>query len=207
MATLSELQTQVSRDLRDASNNVWSSAETQDLINAGIDKIGDLAPREIVTYSTTVSSGVSSYALPTTLSRVYRIDIYSSSDSYLSTYLPSSGDGAATGWEVHDSIIFLSPLHIPTASSKLRIFGYGIFTQLSASSSTTDLDQRRIWALRSFCKAEALYALLFDRAKFQQWQTDQTNTDVSLLQLAQMANLARGTWAREERRLRTLRKL
>ena len=203
--TLSDLRTQVARDLRDTSNNVWVTAELDDLINAAIDEIGDLAPKEVIDYSLTITSGVFTYALPSSLSRVFRVDIHNSSDSYQYQYPQAIGD-TASGWEVHNAIVFLSPLHIPATSSKLRIWGYGPFTQISVASATTDLDQRRIWALRAYCKAEAFYALLMDRAKFQQWQTDQTNSDVSLNQLAIDANLAQRQWQRARARLRAMRK-
>ena len=64
--TLSDLRTQVARDLRDTSNNVWVTAELDDLINAAIDEIGDLAPKEVIDYSLTIISGVFTYALPAT---------------------------------------------------------------------------------------------------------------------------------------------
>lgn len=205
--TLSDLRTQVSRDLRDTGNATWSTAELDDLINQGIDKVADLYPKEVQDYTVIVSSGVASYTLPTTFTRVYRIDIYSSSNLYQSTLLSGIGEGPNTGWEVHAGLLWLPPDWLPDANDKLRIFGYGRYAQLSVSSATTDLNQTGIWALRSFCKSEAFYALLYDRARFQQWQTDQTNTDVSLIQLAQFANLAQRTWSREQQRLRRLRKL
>ena len=81
MATLSDLRTQVARDLRDTSNNVWATAELDDLINAAVDEIGDLAPKEVIDYSLTITSGVFTYALPSSLSRIFRVDIHNSSNS------------------------------------------------------------------------------------------------------------------------------
>lgn len=203
--TLSNLQTQVARDLRDAANAVWSTDELGDLINAGIDALADFYPKEVVDFSTTITSGVYSYALPSTFTQVYKIDIYSTSSSYLGAYAPSLGD-SDSGWETHGNVIWLSPLNIPTASYKLRLFGYGRYLQLSASSSTTDMDATGIWAVRAFCKAEGFYALMYDRAKFAQWGTDQTNSDVSATQMLQMSSVARQTWRNQQQRLRRMRK-
>lgn len=205
MTTLAELEVMVSRDLRDASNTAWPLPEVDDLVNQGIDKLGDLYPKEVVDYSLAITSGVSTYALPSTFTRIFKIDIHSSSNSYLYQYPQSIGD-TASGWEVHNNVIYLSPMHIPTVSSKLRLFGYGRWLQLSASSATTDMDATGTWAVRSFCKAEAFDALLYDRARFQQWGTDQTNSDVSLTQMLQLAQLAKSKWAREQQRLRRMRK-
>src|SRR3990172_12420465 len=146
--TLSDLRTQIARDLRDTSNNVWVTAELDDLINAAVDEIGDLAPKELIDYSLSITSGVFTYALPSTLSRIFRVDIHSSAGSYLYQYPQAIGD-TASGWEVHDALLFLSPLHIPAPSPKLRIWGYGPFTQISVASATTDLNQRLICALRA----------------------------------------------------------
>lgn len=206
MTTLANLEVMVARDLRDSANRVWATAELDDLINEGIDTLGDIYPKEVVDKSITISAGVYTYTLPTTFSRVYRLDIFNSSNSYTGTYPQGLGDGG-DGWEVHAGVLFLAPIYIPDASSTLRIFGYGRYTQLSASSATTDLPTEALWALRTFCKAQAFDALIMDRGRFQQWQTDQTNTDTTLGGLLAAAQQARQDWRLEMRRLRRMRKL
>lgn len=206
MTTLSTLITNVSGDLRDSSNNTFSTAEVTDLINRGIDVLGGVYPREIVG-SVTISSGVKSYALPSNLSFVYRVDIYTDASSYAGTINRAGGEGPDSGWETHNSVLYLPPGLTVTANYTLRLWGYGPYTQLAASSSTTDLGTTAIWALRLFCQSEALALLLIDRAKFQQWQTSSNNTDVSAIGVAQLYQIAARRWEREETRLRRMRKL
>ena len=54
--TLSDLQTQLARQLHDTSNTTWSVAELTDLINQGIDALADFYPKEIVQTVGTVSA-------------------------------------------------------------------------------------------------------------------------------------------------------
>lgn len=204
MATLSDLRTTVARRLRDSANTTWTTAELDDLINAGIDEIGDFYPREIVQTIGTVSAGVTSYSA-SSFSNLYRLDIYTSAGSYRTTF-PHAIGGANSGWELHGSVLYLAPSYTYTAGDTLKAWGYARYVQLSASTQTTDLDQSGIWALVAFCQAEGLQQLVNDRAKYQQWQTNSNNTDVTALGLAQLANGAMQRWRRQQQRLRRMRK-
>src|SRR5690242_14557825 len=79
--TLSDLQTQLARQLHDTSNTTWSVAELTDLINQGIDALADFYPKEIVQTVGTVSAGVTSYAA-SSFENIYRVAIYTSAGSY-----------------------------------------------------------------------------------------------------------------------------
>ena len=204
MATLSDLRTTVARRLRDSSNTTWTTAELDDLINQAIDEIADFYPREIVTTIGTVSAGVVSYAA-SSYTNIYRLDIYTSAGSYRTTF-PHGIGGANSGWELHGGIVYLPPSYSYTAGDTLKAWGYGRYVQLAASTSTTDLDQSGIWALVSYCQAEGLQQLVNDRAKFQQWQSNTNNTDVTALALAQLASAAQNRWRRQQQRLRRMRK-
>ena len=204
MATLADLRTGLSRDLRDTSNATFSVSEIDDLINQGIDAVGDLYPREIVQTIGTVSAGVVSYAA-SSYTRVYRLDVYTSAGSYR-TEIPQGIGGANTGWEFHGGIIYLPPSYTWTAGDTLRAFGYGRYVQLSASTQTTDLDATATWAVRVFGQKEAFERLISDRVKFQQWQSNSNATDVTALGLAQLASSARQRWRNEQIRLRRMRK-
>lgn len=206
MTTLANLITYVSQDLRDSSNATFSTTEVTDLINRGIDVLGSVFPREIVSNSTTISSGVTTYALPTGMTYLYRADIYTDAGSYYSTLGRGTGEGPDSGWETHADTLYLPPNLNLSAGYTLRLWGYGNWTQLSVSSATTDLSTTAQWALRLFCQSEALGLLLIDRAKFQQWQTASNNTDVSAIGVAQLYQIASRRWEREVSRLRRLRK-
>lgn len=206
MTTLSTLITNVSGDLRDSSNTTFSTAEVTDLINRGISMMETVYPREIWSSATTISAGVYTYSLPTGMTSPYRVDIYTDAGSYSSTLARSFGEGPNTGWEVHNSILYIPPDLTLTAGYTLHVFGYGGYTQLAASSDTTDLDTVGEWALRLFCQTEALSLLLVDRAKFQQWQADSNNTDITAIGVAQLYQISQRRWDREVSRLRRMRK-
>lgn len=205
---LSDLITDVSRDLRDTGNAVWSTSEITDLINQGIDALGEFYPKEVQDYGTVVIvAGTFTYALPSGFSSIYRIDVWSTSDSYKSVLDHTRPyDGPNSGWDLHNSVLYLPPSLPLLGGDKLRIFGYGPWTQLAATSSTTDLDTSGIWAVRVFCQAEAFQRLVASRADFQQWQVASNNTDVSAAVMMSMAVQARARWTEQKHRIRKYRK-
>jgi hypothetical protein len=205
MATLADLRTRLARDLKDTSNATFSTTELDDLINQGIDSLGDVYPKEIVQTIGTVSSGVFTYALGD-FNHIYRIDVYTSSGDYRATLPSGWGDGPNSGWEQHAGVLYLPPSWPLSDGDTLRAFGYGRYIQLAASTATTDLDTSGAAAVLVFASAEAFARLMSDRAKFQQWQAEAGNTDVTLLQLGSLVSQARGRWREEQRRLRRLRK-
>ncbi len=206
MTTLADLETYCARDLRDTGNATWSTSELDDLINQGIDALADVYPKEIVQTIGTVAANTYSYAA-SSFTNIYRLDIYTSDGSYRMTLEPGIGDGPNSGWELHGGVVYLPPSYAWTAGDTLQAWGYGRYLQLSASSSTTDLDASGVWAVRVFVQAEAFGRLIADRAKFQQWQSSSNNTDVTALGLAQLAAGARQRWREERNRLRRMRKM
>ena len=207
MPTLNDIQTTLARSLRDTALGTFTSAELNDWINRGIDSIADVYPKEVSDYSITIAANVFTYAPTTAFSRIYRVDVHSSSDSYLGVFPKGIGDGRDSGWEWHASLLWLPPNRAIGTGNKLRLFGYARYIQLSAATSTTELDQSAINAVISFAEAEAMMALMADRAKFQQWQATPGNTDVSLIQVASIQQRAEQRWRREQTRMRRMRKL
>lgn len=183
MTTLSQLITSVSSDIRDPSNKVWTTTEVTDMINAGIDDVGQYYPRELVDYSLAILAATYSYAVPSPLSHVFRVDVHNSGDSYMYT-MPAGDSGERnTGWEQHAGILFLPPNYMPDVGAKLRLLGYGPYIQLSASTQTTDMDTSAQWAMRQYCQMEAYNRLITDRSTFQQWQGATNAEDSSLIAL------------------------
>jgi hypothetical protein len=205
MTTLSDLRTQVARDLRDSGNATWTTTELDDLINEGVDALADFYPKEIVSTFATVAAATYSYSA-STFSSMYRLDIHNSGATYLRTLPHGIGAGPNSGWEMHGSVVYLPPNLSLTAGELLRGFGYGRYTQLSASSSTTDLDTSGVWAVREFAVAEGYSRLLIDRALFQQWQGNSNATDIGAIQLASLAEAAQRKWDRQKVRLRRPKK-
>jgi len=204
MATLADLRTRLSMELRDTGNDTWSVAEVDDLINQGIDALADVYPKEIVQTIGTISAGVLSYAA-SSYSRVYRLDLYTSAGSYR-TEIPHGYGSANSGWELHGGVIYLPPSYAYPTGDTIRAFGYGRYVQLSAATQTTDLASEGIYAVLVFAQSEAYSRLISDRVKFQQWQANSNATDTTALGLAQVATASARRWEAEQRRLRRLRK-
>lgn len=205
MTTLAQLEVMVSRDLGDTANATWSTQEVDDLINRGIDSLADVYPKEVVSTVATVTQGTYTYAV-SSFASLYRVDIYTSAGSHRETVTRGTTDHPDAGWELHGGTLYLPIGMSLTTGDTIRGFGYGRYIQLSASSSTTDLDTSGIWAVRVFCQVEAFSGLLSDRTLFQQWQQDSHNTDVTALGLAQLYGQASARWQRERARLRRVRK-
>jgi hypothetical protein len=206
VATLSDIRTTVRRKMRDTgASGTWTDSECNDAINQGIDAIGVFYPKDIVSTFATVSAGVFSYAA-SSYDSIFRIETYSGT-SYQGDLPSSIGDGADSGWELHGGVVYLPPSYAVPAGRTLKAFGYGAYIQLSADSSVTDLDTKALNALYVFCQAELVYALVIDRLKFQQWQTDTNNTDTTSLAMAQIYASTAARWENEKQRLKKLRKL
>ena len=206
MATFSDLKTYVARDLRDTGNDVWSTDELGDLINQGIDAIADVRPKEIVQTIGTVAAATYTYAA-SDYEKVYRLDIYTAAGSYDGELPEYTGDGADSGYQLINGVVYLPVGYPLTVGDTLRAFGYGRYVQLSADTATTDLSQSLIWALRVFCQSEAFGRLLADRSTFQQWQSTPGNTDVTATGLAQLYLTARRRWQEERARIRRMRRV
>lgn len=206
MATLADIRTELARELRDPSNTTFTTTELDNLINMGIDALADFYPREIVQNVATAVAGTASYALGD-FENIYRLDIYSSAGSYKYTYPQATGDGPNTGWESHGGYIWISPWLPIAGGDVLKAFGYGRYVQLAASTSTTDMSRSGINAVLIFAMAEAYTRLANDRAKFVQYQTQEGNSDASLVQMNNNALSMRGRWHEERQRLRRPRKL
>ncbi len=207
--TLTQLRTSVRSDLRDPNGATWSDTEVNDLINSGVDWLSGFYPKEaiqVTSYTQPISGELFSVAL-TTVNWPFRIDVFTTSGQYQETLLPNSGDGPNSGWEVHNGILFFPPHYTLPDTGTLRIYGYYGFVQLSANSSTTDMDTTGIAAMRVWVQAEAFNRLLSDRVAFQQWQVQSGNSDVSALSMNQIALSNQARIRREEARLRRLRRL
>lgn len=207
--TLSSIRTMVRRDLRDPNGATWSDSEVSDLINSGIDWLNGFYPKEAIqtaSFTQPVSGSVFSVAL-SDVSWVFRVDAYDAAGKFKETVFPTTSDGPNSGWETHNGIIFFPPHYTLSSPGTLRIFGYSTFIQLSADSTTTDLDYSGINAVRVWAQAEAFSRLLSDRVSFQQWQVQSGNSDVSALSMNQIALSNQQRVRREEARLRKMRRL
>lgn len=209
--TFSSLLTSLRLSLRDPNGTTWSDGQLGELINRGIDAIGDVYQSETIqstAFTQPVSGSVFSVAL-TTVTWPVRVDVYDGSGKYRETVRPSSGDGPDSGWETHGGILYLPTRYaLPVSTGTFNIVGYGDWTQINTAqtSSITNLDTTAQNAVKVFVEAEALTMLTFDRAQYQQWQVSSGSSDISALGMNNLALAAQQRWRQEKNRIRRFRK-
>lgn len=227
MATRADIRTQIQRELRDPNGNSWSDEELNDLINSGINAVSDLSPREIredITYTFPYSIAQNAFGklkevTPTnTFFNIFRVEILNSDSQLHTTLPPSANEGSSGGWEWFNGKILIPENYFypsiavsvsgnPTEQIKLRIFGYGRHPYLTNDVTATTLTDQEQQAVRVYAVAEALSRLMTDRANFQQWQIASGSSDITISELAVLANSARQRWFGERGRLRKMRRL
>lgn len=209
--TFSSLLTSLRLSLRDPNGTTWSDGQLGELINRGIDAIGDVYQSEAIqstAFTQPVSGSVFSVAL-TTVTWPVRVDVYDDSGKYRETVRPSSGDGPDSGWETHGGILYLPTRYVlAVGTGTLNIVGYGPWTQINTAqtSSVTNLDTTAQNAVKVYVEAEALTMLTFDRAQYQQWQVSSGSSDISALGMNNLALAAQQRWRQEKNRIRRFRK-
>lgn len=206
MTTLADLQATIGGALRDSAHSTFSTSALSDLINQGIDAIADFYPKEIVQAISVSADPVHPGYDASDFTSIFRIDLYDDT-TYRGSLEHLFGNDAEGGWELHAGVLSFPPsLTVSISAYTVRAWGYGRYIQLSASSSTTDLDASGIHALKAFCQMEAFGQLMSDRMKFQQWQANSNSSDVTMLALAQAQSAAVNSWRRQQQRLRRVRK-
>ena len=209
--TFSSLLTSLRLSLRDPNGTTWSDGQLGELINRGIDAIGDVYQSETIqstAFTQPVSGSVFSVAL-TTVTWPVRVDVYDDSGKYRETVRPSSGDGPDSGWETHGGILYLPTRYVlAVGTGTLNIVGYGPWTQINTAQTTsvTNLDTTAQNAVKVYVEAEALTMLTFDRAQYQQWQVSSGSSDISALGMNNLALAAQQRWRQEKNRIRRFRK-
>jgi hypothetical protein len=227
MATRADIREQIQRELRDPNGNSWSDEELNDLINSGINAVSDLSPREIredITYTFPYSISQNAFGkikevTPTSeFFNIFRVEILNNSSQLHTTLPPSANEGSSGGWEWFGGKILIPENYFypsitvsvngnPTEQIKLRVFGYGRHPFLDDDVTATTLTDQEQQAVRVYAVAESLSRLMTDRANFQQWQIASGSTDISISELAVLANSARQRWFGERGRLRKMRRL
>ena len=209
--TFSSLLTSLRLSLRDPNGTTWSDGQLGELINRGIDAIGDVYQSETIqstAFTQPISGSVFSVAL-TTVTWPVRVDVYDNSGKYRETVRPSSGDGPDSGWETHGGILYLPTRYtLAVGTGTLNVVGYGPWTQINTAqtSSVTNLDTTAQNAVKIYVEAEALTMLTFDRAQYQQWQVSSGSSDISALGMNNLALAAQQRWRQEKNRIRRFRK-
>ncbi len=222
MATRADIRIQIRRELRDVDGNTWLDSELNDLINAGINAVSDVSPREAVETATWTAPELGSFfglekiiEPVTTFRNIFRVEVLTVDGMPWQTLPPDNGEGSSSGWSFWQGNIRLPEKYtLPIAYDEtgheevtVRIYGYADHELLDDDETETTLSSREQDAVRVFCTAEALSRLMINRATFQQWQVASGATNVSISELAVLANSARYRWAQDRGKLRKMRRI
>jgi len=206
MADLAELVVMVARDLRDPTLTTFSEGEVEDLINAGIEEVNRVYPREVID---SIAPIAATYSYATVCVQAFRLEVFRSLAFY-ATLQPNEGEDTQTGWEIWDGALLL-PKHMidqmVPATDVMRLWGYANRAQLEhGGNDDAELDDSAQWGVRRYARATGFALMHADRAKFKQWQAASQNTDTSNNQLQQMVSLYTSEWDRTRNYLRKLRR-
>jgi len=206
--TLLALRTIVRRDLRDSgATNTWSNDELNDMIKWGTQEVSRIRPQETYEEVAYTAPAVGAFFTINTLTldTVYRVDVYK--NSKLVASIPFAQDAQATGgWDFIDGKLHMPPYYVMPNGSTLRVFGYKHYTQPTIDTSSIELDDDGVNAVRAWVQKEAMFMLIADRVKFQQWQVASGASDTNSIQLAQLYSAAERRWTSVSKAVRRVRK-
>jgi hypothetical protein len=221
VTTFLDLKTAVSsEELRDPNNKTFTVSVVGGLINAGIIEVGKIAPEmfqeDIDLLSDTLSYQVRATEFPGGCPELelVRAELWDSSTTpftYLFRLRPAAGEwsnASAVGWKLWGGKLELPDAFIRVidpATHLLRVWGYSPYPVLSADDDAFPASTELEYAVRDFCRVQALRRLNMDRDLFTQWQTRSNNTDVSPAGLLNALSVAEDAWRRTERKLHLLR--
>jgi hypothetical protein len=128
--------------------------------------------------------------------------------SYQQSLEPGTGYGPDSGWDIHDGILHLPPYYELPNPCNIRLLGYGTYKKIDGGSTTQthNLDTLAASAVRTWVRYDSMVRLISDRVRFQQWQVASGATDISALQINQLAAQAASRWKEESRRIKRFRR-
>lgn len=207
--TLSALRTIVRRDLRDSgATPTWSNDELNDMIKWGVQEVSRVRPQETYeTASYTAPAVGAFFTIDTlTLDSVYRVDAYNSGGKLLLTVPFSQTTDANGGWDFIDGKLHMPQYFVLPNNCTLRVFGYKHYTQPTSDASSIELDDDATNAVRAWVQKEAMFMLISDRVRFQQWAVASGASDTNSIQLAQLYGAAQRRWEQMAKAVRRVRK-
>jgi len=223
MTTFVNLRTAVARDIRDPGAKTFVDADVADLVNAALAEVGSIAPARFQEDITPVADTME-YDLratefpagPVPEIEVVRVEVWDTAQTPnqdLYSIEPADGEYSnlsSVGWKVWDGVLSIPRWVVldyagHEADYLLRVWGYSPYPTLVADGDTVGLSNEREWALRAYCRVEALQRLVAERDLFTQWQTRSGNSDVSPAALMNGLNIAMEDWRRRSRKIAVLR--
>ena len=207
--TLGALRTIVRRDLRDSgATQTWSNDELNDMIKWGTQEVSRIRPQEIYETASYTAPAVGAFFTINTLTldSVYRVDAYNAGGKLLLTVPYSISTDANGGWDFINGMLHMPQYFVLPNNCTLRVFGYKHYTQPTTDASSIELDDDATNAVRAWVAKEAMFMLISDRVRFQQWAVASGASDTNSIQLAQLYSAADRRWERISRAVRRVRK-
>lgn len=221
MTTFAELKTAVSTDLQDPSNGVFDLATVGDLINAGINEVGRIAPQMFRENITPVADQLTYVLRSATFGgaaipeiELISVEVWDGSTTpmtRLKHLQPVAGEyvnDSQNGWrvwggslELPNSVVdFIDPVNY-----LIRVWGYSPYPLLVDDADVIATSPELTQAVRDYCYIESLKRLIGSRVLFTQWQTRTNNTDVSPAGLMNDLTIAQAAWRQKSRALYVIR--
>lgn len=224
MTTLAELSDGVYRDLADEAKQVFSVAQVEDFVRAGIADLNRVAPTdgvEVLDLVKDVDGKIIQFEYDTLTNLPYRVEVRRLSDGY-AVPMPEAGLGqtvssgyvfwqTASGGHIELPQYMIEGLnHLDTEDYALRLYGYQYrplpYTVEGQESPTVPLSPEDEYVVRAYAKSAGFDLLAHDRSLYQQWQGQSNNTDVSPTQITQMAYNAKREWEKVRGAVRVVRR-
>lgn len=220
--TYGELQTKVSRALRDEGNKTFSAEVVKDMIQAGWAEIDRVAPQrfqeDITPDPDTLSYTLRSGDFSSTVDEieVYRVEVWDTTTTPHRPFRfvepgsahPSGLTYSQAGWFVWGGVLELPNRIVdmidPDAHS-IRVWGYSPWPPVDDDADVIPFGKEREEAIVIYCWVEALRKLLANRSLFTQWQTRSNNTDVTPAALMNELSIAQDDWRRRQRAIFVIR--
>jgi hypothetical protein len=214
VSTLTQLQTKLARELRDADNDIFSTAELTDAINAGIVEVSRISPN--VFREDVETDGSLDYTLAAGADdiEVRRVELWEAATPKALLKLPpaaaSLSSESEAGWDWWGGTLSLPSRYANYAASDayfLRVWGYKPWDQLVNAGDTTDMSPNLEAAVLEFAILSSFERLAADRMLYAKWQANANNTDVSMASLVQSIALWQQKWNRRKKELLTIREI
>ena len=206
--TLSQLRDSVEQDLRDSSNEAFSTAEVDDLINEAIVEVNRLYPLpqiEDVDIVDTDEDGNVDRTYTITSTEVQRAEVWR--DGEFRENLPEFDSVGNSGYDIWGSTLTLPTwVVLDEDTDTVKLYGYADRDYLSDDADVAEFDAEAEYAVRMYAKLRGYQSLQNDRALFQQWMKVPGNNDISPTQLDSMVNTYVGAWERQRGHLRRIRR-
>jgi hypothetical protein len=220
--TYGELQTKVSRALRDEGHKTFPVAVVQDMIQAGWAEIDRIAPERFMEQITPVDDTLT-YTLRTAEFdqavdeiEVFRVEVWDTSttpDRPFRFVEPAASHPTGLTYSQAGWFLWGGQLSLPNRvvdmidplTHVIKVWGYSPWPPVTSDLDVLPFGKALEEAITLYTFIEAARRLLANRTLFTQWQTRSNNTDVTPAALMNDLNMAQDDWRRKARAIFVMR--